>query len=939
MSEKEDKKKFYITVAYPYPSGAMHVGHGRTYTVPDVIARYKRMKSYDVLFPMAFHVTGAPVIGISKRIARGDEEAIKLYRDVYGVPEDTLKKFSDPLEIVSYFTREYKEIMNMMGYCIDWSREFTTIDPHYKKFIEWQFHHLMKKGFISKGEHPIRYCPSCENPVGDHDLLSGEDARLNEFVLIKFALLDSDILLPTATLRPETVFGVTNIWINPDADYVIAAVRHPSIENEERWLISEKAAESLRYQRYEIQIKERHKGSDFLDREVLNVVDNRRVKILPAGFVDPEMGTGVVMSVPAHAPFDFVALRDLHKKGKYTEIQPIKIIETEGYGEIPAETIVSQRGISSQEDEKLEDVTDELYADEFNRGVMQLHEDPLQLDGRPVREARDIVKDTFLKEGKASLMYEFSRRPVICRCNSPIHISIVSDQWFLNYQDKKWKEEVKNCLSGVDIVPAEIRADFLQVIDWLREWACARRIGLGTELPWDKKWIIEPLSDSTIYMAYYTISDRIKDLPLDACSYEIFDYIFLGIPLTDEKKKELSTRELEIIEKMRSSFLYWYPYDYRFSAKDLVGNHLTFQLFHHVAIFPKEFFPRGIVVFGMATKDGKKMSSSKGNVLLLKDAIMRYGADAVRMFLMGAAEPWQDFDWRDELVLSVKRQIERFSSFAHEVMEGEGKEEEERNIDRWLMSRLQEHIREVNDALDSFQCRRALQHAYYEIEKDLRWYRRRAFPERKATLRELVDVWVRLLSPFIPYTCEEIRSKMREKGYPVSDEFPEPDESLLDVEAELMEDLLKGVYDDIVEILKVIKVKPSTIMLCFPPEWKKEVFYSVFEGMKKGMKLNEIMKDIMKGEEIRKHGKEAAEFVRKAMNRIKEKSLDKYDRQLIHNMISREKDFLSMEKSFFEREFGCSLEVYDAMRVDEIPEDLRKKTDAAIPTRPAILIS
>jgi len=109
------RKNSTFTVAFPYPSGAMHVGHGRTYIVPDVIARFWRMRGRQVLFPMAFHVTGAPVVGISKRIARKDEKTIRLYRDLYKVPQNVLEGFTDPLTIVKHFAAEYQRVMTSCG--------------------------------------------------------------------------------------------------------------------------------------------------------------------------------------------------------------------------------------------------------------------------------------------------------------------------------------------------------------------------------------------------------------------------------------------------------------------------------------------------------------------------------------------------------------------------------------------------------------------------------------------------------------------------------------------------------------------------------------------------------------------------------------------------------------------------------------------------------
>jgi hypothetical protein len=182
-------------------------------------------------------------------------------------------------------------------------------------------------------------------------------------------------------------------------------------------------------------------------------------------------------------------------------------------------------------------------------------------------------------------------------------------------------------------------------------------------------------------MAYYTIAHLIRDIPAELLTSEVFDYIFLGC-----ERENLPMRDK--LDELRAEFLYWYPYDFRFSAKDLISNHLTFQIFHHVAIFPKECLPKGMVVFGMGLLNGAKMSSSKGNVFLLEDALDEFGADTVRMFLVGSAEPWQDFDWRNELVASTRKQIERFYNTVREAVPASGEPFE---IDSWLISRLQRH--------------------------------------------------------------------------------------------------------------------------------------------------------------------------------------------------------------------------------------------------------
>ncbi len=376
--------KFYVNVAYPYPSGAMHVGHGRTYIVPDVIARYYRMRGKHVLFPMAFHVTGTPVIGISRRIANGDEKTISLYRDLYRVPEDVLEKFVYPDEIVRHFSSEYERVMRHCGLSIDWRRRFTTVYPQYSKFIEWQYLHLMDGNHVVRGAHPVKYCPQCDNPVGDHDLLEGEKAEIVKFVLIMFKW--NGFMIPCATLRPETTYGVTNLWINPDVVYRKVLV------DGQKWILSPEAAKKIGLQDHIVEELGEIKGSELVDEKVSHPFCGE-VPVLPATFVDPDMATGIVMSVPAHAPFDYIALRDLQAEGKYTSIEPVPLIVVDGYGKFPAKDAVERSGVRDQNDPGMETLTQEVYSAEFSSGRMLP-----QYGGHPVKIAREEFSQIMLEQ-------------------------------------------------------------------------------------------------------------------------------------------------------------------------------------------------------------------------------------------------------------------------------------------------------------------------------------------------------------------------------------------------------------------------------------------------------------------------------------------------------------------------------------------------------------
>ena len=833
-SNPNDKEKLFITVAFPYPSGAMHIGHGRTYTVPDVYARFKRMEGYNVLFPMAWHVTGAPVIGIADRIKRKDPWTLNLYENVHRVPKDELPKLEDPEYIVRYFSSEYNEVMHDMGYSIDWRREFRTIDPTYKKFIEWQITTLYEKGLVQRGEHPVKYCPNCDNPVGDHDLLEGEGVGVNELTLLKFQI--DDKILVTATLRPETIVGATNIWLNPDVEYVLVKA------NDEKWVITKEAHYNLEQQIKDLNIISEINPNDLIGKMAINPFTGNEIPIFPASFVSASYGSGVVFSEPADAPTDYIALKDLKKNeeliSKYNleeiieNVVPIPVCTVKGYGEIPAADIIERLGITDQNDEKLHEATNELYKIQHSKGTI-IDSIP-GFGGKKVRFAREELKEELISKNMATIMYDFAERPVVCRCGNNCVVKIMDDQWFMKYSNPEWKEKTHEVLNRETIIPPEIKNNFNYYIDWLDDWACSRKVGLGTRLPWDNKWLIEPLTDSTIYMSYYSIARFLKDMNPDDLNPAFFDKVYLNKDSDDIKVAP------EIVEEIQNEFNYWYPLDWRLSAKDLVGNHLSFLMFHHSAIFPEDKWPKGTVVFGMGLLEGNKMSSSKGNVILLKDAIEDYTADVVRLFLMASAEPWQDFDWREKEVLGTKRRLEWFREFAGKVEEIKGsaldltnieKVELTRTIDLWMLSQLNQHIKASTEALEVFQTRKALQESLFLLKKDIDHYIYRVNhlldkkdPAVIYVLSTVLESWIRLLAPFTPHTCEELWSNYGGKGFVSVAKWPEADESMISSEIEKSEELVQNLIKDINQIKNMVGEDAQKVHVYLAPDWKWDLY-------------------------------------------------------------------------------------------------------------------
>ncbi len=893
---EEDKEAVFITVAYPYPSGSMHVGHARTYLVPDIYARFKRMQGYNVLFPMAFHVTGTPVVGIAERIKEGDEETIRLYRDLYGVPEEELERFTDPERIVEYFASEYEENMKRMGYSIDWRRRFTTVDPEYRSFITWQYLQLRDLGLIDKGEHPVRYCPKCKNPVGDHDLLEGEDATIEELTLIKFPIKKSsnedleNTYLVAATFRPETIYGATNIWVRPDVKYEVVKV------GEERWVVSREARRNLEHQKDDVEVVGEIEGRELIGATVENPVTGEELPVLPARFIDPRFGTGVVYSVPAHAPVDAAALEDLKRDPEtlkeygldpslVEDLEPVQVIEVEGYGRFPAYDVLEEMGIEDQEDPELEKATQRVYRDELHKGVMVVED----LEGEPVAEARERVKEELLERGIGDVMYDFSEKPVVCRCGTECVVKIIEDQWFLRYSDEAWKEKARELLDGMEVIPEEVRANFEDTIEWLDDWACTRRVGLGTPLPWDPDWIVEPLSDSTIYMAYYTIAHRIKgkgELPP-----EVFSYVFLGEGDPEEVARKAGM-DPEELEEMRKEFEYWYPLDWRLSAKDLVTNHLTFFIFHHAALFPRDKWPKGIVVFGMGLLEGEKMSSSKGNVVLLSEALDEYGPDVVRLFLATSAEPWQDFDWRKEYVEGVERHLRRFEEIVREAAEGAAEADLDDPFDRWLLSSFGKAVEEVTDALEGFEIRRAYNEAFYGVLKLVRTYAR--MTGGRTVPRDLISDWLRMLHPVIPHLTEELwREALGEEGFLQEAGWPDPSKYPRDEEIEVAVEVLERLVEDVKDVERVIGAEEGyTLHVYVAPEWQWRALGLISEGEDFGRVMSELMKD----ESLRERGDEVAKVVRELLSEDVPEDVDPdHLREALIEVLERGSRFLVAE--------------------------------------------
>ncbi len=914
----ENKKKFFITVPYPYMSGSLHIGHGRTFTMGDIIARFKRLQGYNVLFPMAFHVTGTPVLAIADAIKAGDEKVINLYKEYVRIYEDDenrveeiVSSFVNPENIARYFAEKTQQDFIGMGYSIDWRRKFHTAEPIYNKFVEWQFKKLYDKGVIKKGKYPITYSIEDGNPVGEDDIEDGDTNKVSimEFTAIKFQFEDG--YLVAATLRPETIFGVTNLWVNPNATYCRVKVEG------ENWYISKEGAEKLKYQKEDVVVEECFTGERFIGKYVREPVEGRKIPILPAEFVDPDNATGVVYSVPAHAPYDYQALVDLQKNEEYlgrfglskkdVEIEPIKIIDIQGYT-LPAKDICERMGIKDQNDSRLEEATQIIYKDEFYSGV--LNERCKQFAGIKINEIKDEVKNWLKGLGKADVFYETSRKAVT-RNGHKVIVAVLQEQWFIDYTPSWWKELGHKLVDNMLFYPAKYKGIMHGIIDWLEKRPCARKRGLGTRFPWNKEWIIESLSDSTIYMAMYTIAHIIRreNIKAEQLKEEFFDYVFLGEGNVLEVAKLTGIRE-DVIEEMHGEFSYWYPNDERHTAPPHLSNHLAFFIMHHAAIFPEESWPKAITLNGLMIREGAKISKSKGNVIPLAHVADKYGVDLFRLYCAVNADLDSVVDWRESEIASLRRRFVQFVNILEESVEAEPLKEYGW-YDKWLLSKFYRRLKESVALFDSFRIRDAMINMLFHFMNDVKEYEKFVGIERRERIiRNIMDEWLLILSPVIPHICEEYWHKIGHSSYISLENLPEIKEEYIDEEIEAEKDYLDSVISDIEEIIKIAKIKPHKIYIYTAEPWKWDVFRAI-----KDVSPKEAIKEAMK---IRKD-KSTVDFVKRLLKeKIKFVKID-------------ESALLEREKSKIERILGASV-------IIDSTHDPKNKRRFALPLKPAIYI-
>merc|ERR1711892_1188287 len=585
-----------------------------------------------------------------------------------GMTDLEIAEFGSTDHWLEYFPPLCMDDCKRMGLHVDWRRSFITTDvsPFYDSFVRWQFIRLKERNKIKFGKRYTIFSPLDAQPCMDHDRSSGEGVGPQEYSLVKMTVVEGlkgkmaklkgeKVFLVAATLRPETMYGQTNCWVRPDMKYV--AVK---LANKEIWVCTARAARNMAYQGFMATEEVIDTVMELIGQDIMGLALSaplahyKKIYTLPMLTIKEDKGTGVVTSVPSDSPDDWAALRDLINKQPLREkygvtdemvlpFQPVPIIDIPGYGDLAAVTVVEQLKIQSQNDkDKLADAKEMVYLKGFYEGVMVVGDHK----GKSVQDAKPLIREELMSAGLA-VLYKEPEKMVMSRSGEECVVSLC-DQWYIDYGEEEWRGLTQQAVDQLETFTDEVKKNFNSTLDWLTEHACSRTYGLGSKLPWDESWLIESLSDSTIYMAYYTVAHILQGGTMKNGNYEpnfngsagspfnikpdqmndsVWDYIMLNGP------KPKTAIETKTLEKMRNEFNYWYPVDCRVSGKDLVPNHLTYFLYNHVAMWDKDSskWPKSVRANGHLMLNSEKMSKSTGNFLTLTDAIDKFSADGMRL--------------------------------------------------------------------------------------------------------------------------------------------------------------------------------------------------------------------------------------------------------------------------------------------------------------------
>ena len=730
--EDKDKEKYYVLEMFPYPSGKLHMGHVRNYSIGDVLARFKKMKGYNVLHPMGWDSFGLPAENAA--IKNNVEPSVWTWNNI-----DEMRK-------------QLKEL----GLSYDWEREVATCHPDYYKWMQWIFIQFYNKGLAYKKENPVNWCPSCQTVLANEQVVDGKCERCGTLVgkkelsqwyfkITDYAerLLDNLDKLPgwpnkvklmqknwigksigaevtfeiegydkgldIFTTRADTLYGVTYMVLAPEHPYLRDLVAGSEYEAE----VDKYLDEVQHLSDIERTSTTKEKTGVFIGRYCINPLNGKKVPVFISDYVLMDYGTGAIMAVPAHDQRDF-------EFAKAFDLEIIPVVDPED----PEVDLYNLKEAFAAEGRMI------------NSG---------KFDGMNNKEAIEKVIEYLEEEG-------IGRKTV----NSKLRDWLISRQRY-------WGTPIPMI--------------YCEDCGWVPEKEENLPVMLPTDVEFTGKGESPLATSRTFVDTVCPVCGKPAKRELDTMD-TFLDSSWYFLRYCDAQNKD------EAFSKEKTD--YWMNVDQYIGGVEHAILHLMYARFFQMALYDlglvsdEEPF-KNLLTQGMVIKDGAKMSKSLGNVVSPKEIIEKYGADTARLFILFAAPPERELDWSDKGVEGSYRFINRVYRMVYEFSQKysdapddyEIKTEADKSMAYWMnyaIKKVSDDIGErfnFNTAISTIMEMVNEMYRYKEGEVNTGLY--------AAAIRNLII----MLAPFVPHVTEEMWEHLGYGGSVHDQSWPEYDESAL----------------------------------------------------------------------------------------------------------------------------------------------------------------
>ncbi len=831
----EKKPKFYCLEMFPYPSGHMHMGHVRNYSIGDAMARFQRLMGKNVLYPMGYDSFGMPA-----------ENAAK-------------KDGAHPHSVTHSNISSIRSDQQRMGYSYDWRRFLATSDVDYYKWNQDMFLTLNEEGLVERRMAPVNWCVDCDTVLANEQVKNNRcwrcglevvqrdmaqwflkmtnysDELLDELdniafpenvktmqrnwigrskgARIEFSVSNSESVIAVFTTRPDTIFGVTFVTLSPEHD--LCEELCSGTEWEEGWRkLKEECSRMSEFERINM-LKE--KRGVFLGRHAINPISGEKIPVFAGNFVVSSYGTGAVMGVPGHdqRDFDFAKEYDLEirrviiEKEGDDQTTPLENA-FEGYGPMVNSSIDGFDGLSEENAKNA--VISTLEKEQSGEGTVEYR-----------------LKDWLLSRQR------FWGTPIpIIHCDSCGIVPVPREDLPVELPlDVVFSEDQRGN-------PLESHAPFVQT-ECPSCSNVARRETDTMDTFYDSSWY---------FMRFCDANNDAKPFDREAVDYWMGNGVDLYI----------GGIEHAVMHLLYARFFTKFTRDAGMNKVGEPFGRLVCQGMlnapapycsdcnseYHVDYFGSDCPSCGLKL----SSRHAKMSKSLGNTVSPEEMISKYGADTVRLFILFGANPEAGMDWSDSSLEANHKQV--FSIF-DAIESSQEFTDSPSSIDKWLLARLRKNRSSWVDAMSNVSLREGVMVSHFEMLSDWNWYIRRGGRD-KSTSKTFLEGWIPMLAPATPHLAEEFWQMIGKEGLLATFTINDFEDNDDDIQVIAQEKYVREIISSGRNLRKLAERHSETeitkVIIQTAPNWKSELALEAIRLHDEGFDFKEEGNDYLKSLEI-----------------------------------------------------------------------------------------